>query len=91
MSGRIDSVYPIIKGAELTPLAAHFGRDSPRQKKEERKMGGEEEWTPPKEREKEKGGDLSVGKLMTEMLPYEKSSLRLPPRIKLTACSTVER
>ena len=54
MSGRIDSVYPIIKGAELTPLAAHFGRDSPRRKKEERKMGGEGEWTPPKERERER-------------------------------------
>ena len=67
MSGRIDSVYPIIKGAELTPLAAHFGRDPPTEK-EGRKMGGEEEWTPPKEREREKGGDLSVGKLMTEML-----------------------
>lgn len=23
--GRIDSVYPIIKGAELTPLASHLG------------------------------------------------------------------
>ena len=51
MSGRIDSVYPIIKGAELTPLAAHFGRDPPTEK-EGRKMGGEEEWTPPKERER---------------------------------------
>ena len=53
MSGRIDSVYPIIKGAELTPLAAHFGRDPPTEK-EGRKMGGEEEWTPPKERERER-------------------------------------
>ena len=51
----------------MTPLAAHFGRDPPTEK-EGRKMGGEEEWTPPKEREREKGRDLSVGKLMTGML-----------------------
>ena len=66
MSGRIDSVYPIIKGAELTPLAAHFGRD-PRRKKKGEKWEERRNGRRPK-KEREKGGDLSVGKLMTEML-----------------------
>jgi hypothetical protein len=34
MVGRIDSVYPIIKGAELTPLASHFWM--PKRKKGEK-------------------------------------------------------
>ena len=46
--GRIDSVYPIIKGAELTPLAAHF-RSPPAGKRREK--NGRRRNGPKRERE----------------------------------------
>ena len=55
----------------MTPLAAHFR--SPLGRKEKGEKWEEEKWPQKRERERErerikKGGDLSVGKLMTEML-----------------------